>query len=674
VNARGVLSTVTNNNYAYYQGTSMACPHVSGVAALILSLAYGELTATDVADILRNTTDDHYGVNPGFVGQLGTGRLNAYNALLETQNYISGVLNPSSLTAIPISASEIALQWDKNSDENNVILAYSPDNTFGIPDSAAVYPAGAEIPGGGMVVYNGDETSFLHDGLEAATFYYYRIWSYDSIMRYSSGRSASAVTDCELFGLPIEENFDVVPNMPVCWSSEVASGSIDWSFGAGNGGSNPSNAHSAPRNAVFQANSSGQGGFTARLVSPEFNAAPYESAELRFWYTNAMRTFLIWTYQDILRVKYKTEAGGEWQILATYNSNVQNWTEVVIPLPDLTGTYYIAFEAESGRGHGVCIDDVMITGSGGLPQHTITATTGPNGSIAPAGQVLVYENSNQPFTITAEAGHAINVLLVDDVPVLEAAGEENFQYTFMNVNQDHTINATFMLQIYNVEVTVVPEEAGSVDGVGVFYHNDSVTLTATANHGYDFDHWAENGEILSYENPFTFNVSGDHEIEAHFELASWNLDIVIEPEGAGTVDGAGVYLHNSSAELFAAAHQDYTFVHWLEDGEVLSSDNPFSVVVEDHMGLTALFDFNVNVDAVASNGLNVYPNPSTGLFSILTDQEVSYQIYDLFGRLILEDSISEGLHTIDLTGYPKGIYSLRIKDARGFSNQKLIIR
>jgi subtilisin family serine protease len=52
----GVLSTVWNNSYATMSGTSMATPHVAGVAALILSIK-PSLTGAQCADILRQTAD-----------------------------------------------------------------------------------------------------------------------------------------------------------------------------------------------------------------------------------------------------------------------------------------------------------------------------------------------------------------------------------------------------------------------------------------------------------------------------------------------------------------------------------------------------------------------------------------------------------------------------------------
>ena len=96
VTAAGIGSTDLNN-YTYKQGTSMACPHVSGVAALIVSYAHRNgvtLKNDDIFQILKETADDHYAENPTFTGKLGTGRLNAHAALLATNSYFS----PTALT------------------------------------------------------------------------------------------------------------------------------------------------------------------------------------------------------------------------------------------------------------------------------------------------------------------------------------------------------------------------------------------------------------------------------------------------------------------------------------------------------------------------------------------------------------------------------------------------
>ena len=90
---RGVLSTIAANSYAFFQGTSMACPHVSGVAALILSHAINRVSPDDIKSILLNTTDNHYPINsPFYAGKLGAGRLNALKALQVTDMIASAPL------------------------------------------------------------------------------------------------------------------------------------------------------------------------------------------------------------------------------------------------------------------------------------------------------------------------------------------------------------------------------------------------------------------------------------------------------------------------------------------------------------------------------------------------------------------------------------------------------
>lgn len=58
----------------------MAAPHVAGLAALVWSVAPC-LTNTQVRRIIEDTCDDVDGRNPGFVGQLGRGSINAFRAI-----------------------------------------------------------------------------------------------------------------------------------------------------------------------------------------------------------------------------------------------------------------------------------------------------------------------------------------------------------------------------------------------------------------------------------------------------------------------------------------------------------------------------------------------------------------------------------------------------------------
>ncbi|RJT87292.1 hypothetical protein D6T64_14705, partial [Cryobacterium melibiosiphilum] len=82
VSAPGVniWSTMPNDTFGFLDGTSMASPHVAGVAALIWS-RHRFLTNAQVRDVLQATCDNIDSSNPGFVGMLGRGRINAFRAV-----------------------------------------------------------------------------------------------------------------------------------------------------------------------------------------------------------------------------------------------------------------------------------------------------------------------------------------------------------------------------------------------------------------------------------------------------------------------------------------------------------------------------------------------------------------------------------------------------------------
>jgi subtilisin family serine protease len=83
---------ISSYDYAYYSGTSMATPHVSGVAGLIKALK-PQLTSLEIKGAILNSVDARTSLN----GKVASGgRLNAYNALME-ENYSLGTGNGGNL-------------------------------------------------------------------------------------------------------------------------------------------------------------------------------------------------------------------------------------------------------------------------------------------------------------------------------------------------------------------------------------------------------------------------------------------------------------------------------------------------------------------------------------------------------------------------------------------------
>ncbi len=73
-------SNYTSFSYYFYQGTSMASPHVAGVAALVISASGGTLTPDEVQAILQNSAVDLG--SAGWDNQYGYGLVDANAAIL----------------------------------------------------------------------------------------------------------------------------------------------------------------------------------------------------------------------------------------------------------------------------------------------------------------------------------------------------------------------------------------------------------------------------------------------------------------------------------------------------------------------------------------------------------------------------------------------------------------
>ncbi len=174
--AVNIYSTIPNDQYTGgYTGTSMACPHVSGTAALILSQFKDEgITPQQIWDRLVNSTDPLT-----FEGaeDWGSGRLNAFAALAEDDG-----MPPLAITDMSIasaSAVSVTFNWTSPADQPDNYPATLYDFRFstnpitaGNFDLATPYQISAPLT-------PGQQETVIVQGLTPGTTYYFAVKSAD---------------------------------------------------------------------------------------------------------------------------------------------------------------------------------------------------------------------------------------------------------------------------------------------------------------------------------------------------------------------------------------------------------------------------------------------------------------------------------------------------------------
>lgn len=119
--AYAILSTLPDNEYGYLQGTSMACPHVSGIAALVVSAFGGPgFTPEMLKERLLNATRDIDVYNSRYAGRMGKGYIDAALALMDNK----GIL-PDPVTDLQVEwqSKSALLKWTMVEDANHYVCA-----------------------------------------------------------------------------------------------------------------------------------------------------------------------------------------------------------------------------------------------------------------------------------------------------------------------------------------------------------------------------------------------------------------------------------------------------------------------------------------------------------------------------------------------------------------------
>jgi len=169
-----------------------------------------------------------------------------------------------------------------------------------------------------------------------------------------------------------------------------------------------------------------------------------------------------------------------------------------------------------------------------LDTDTITASAGANGSISPGGLVAVNYGASQRFTITPAAHYHVANVLVDGALVGAVTS-----YTFKNVTANHTISASFAIDMYTITASAGAHGTITPSGpVAVNYGaSQRFTITPAAHYHValvSVDWWNSVGAVTSYT--FT-NVTANHSISASFAIDTYTITASAGAHGTITPSG-----------------------------------------------------------------------------------------------------------------------------------------
>ena len=112
---------------------------------------------------------------------------------------------------------------------------------------------------------------------------------------------------------------------------------------------------------------------------------------------------------------------------------------------------------------------------------------------------------------------------------------EDAQYTFP-VYRNYNLVANFSTTKYYIAAVAEPDYGGTVSGYGEFAYNAEARLQATANQGFTFTNWTENGTVVCSESDYIFTVTSDRNLEANFTSAQFSINVETSEGGSILVD------------------------------------------------------------------------------------------------------------------------------------------
>ena len=178
--------------------------------------------------------------------------------------------------------------------------------------------------------------------------------------------------------------------------------------------------------------------------------------------------------------------------------------------------------------YGFSVDDETT-----LPQVTLTAygSSGQQFTIMYNNRYLARSNNSLAWTTSANNSSSRWYINDNGIYLTVSSGwsGSTTYYLYYNngsfqLSTNQNSNITFYAEgncpaaEFTITATAEPTEGGTVEGSDIYFEGETCTLTATANEGYTFINWTEDGVEVSTDSIYSFEVTGERELVANFEV------------------------------------------------------------------------------------------------------------------------------------------------------------
>jgi hypothetical protein len=306
----------------------------------------------------------------------------------------------------------------------------------------------------------------------------------------------------------------------------------------------------------------------------------------------------------------------------------------------------------SGTGNGTLTADytdntttttrvatITVSASGATPINVTVTQEGATStlSVTPSNQDVTAAAGTTAFDVTTSAAWMATSSATWCLVTTSGNGNGQLTANYTENTSTNVRTAIITVTVNGISpVTVTVTQAGQTPALNVTPANQNVAATA--------------GSV-------NFNVASNSNWVASSD-ASW---CTVTPSGTGNGLIAANYTANTSAAS-RIAHITVT----------VNGLNPVTVTVSQ--------DFVNGVAETSQNMIQIRPNPTTGTVTItsnsngISSKEVVLDIMELTGKIVFTTKLFQNTTNLDLSGFTKGVYIVRISSDTIISTQKLVVK